>query len=239
MSLVTPRGKYTRDVRATPRTPQYQLTGRKLVRYFVSGSSRSSFNTGYSGYQPYHLGYDVKRKEGILWTGAKVSSATVFGDSSILPYALPGGVTGCSTELDFLAAQLFGSVRVRVPALYRISDTWVIDDLGRFYRSGPSGYTWMQYKLSGDFRNEVILRNDDGTYLKRSAYFFAGVAGYVPHLQEHFVFSLKYDFHHIAENKLDLRPDSIVPLEVDLHRYVHSKDLSAEVGKFFRQSKQF
>lgn len=85
----------------------------------------------------------------------------------------------------------------------------------------------------------MILRNDDGTYLKRSAYFFAGVAGYVPHLQEHFVFSLKYDFHHIAENKLDLRPDSIVPLEVDLHRYVHSKDLSAEVGKFFRQSKQF
>lgn len=239
MSVVTPRGKFTRDVHTTKSTPQYQLTGRQLVRYFVPGSRQNPFNARSSCYEPYHLGYDVKRREGVLWTGSKVSSRTVFRDSTILPYALEGGTSGCSTELDFLAAQLSGSVRVRVPAIYRISDDWVIDDLGRIYRAGPSGYTWRQYSLSGDFRNAVTLRNSDGTYLSRPAYFFAGVAGYVPRLQKHFVFSLKYDFHHIAENKLDLRPDSIVPLEVDLHRYVHSKDLSKDVKHFFRQSKQF
>lgn len=127
----------------------------------------------------------------------------------------------------------------RIPSLYRISDTWTIDDLGRLFHNRKGGLIWYQFTLSGDLRNNVTLTNADNTKLCRPAYFFSGIAGYLPHVQRQFAFSLDYDFHHVQENKLDLRPDSVVPLEVRLHRYVHSRDLQDDQSNFFRLNKKF
>ena len=236
-SVLTPRNKFTRDVFKLPRLPEYQQTRKVYVKRLVSGST-TAFDPGYSSYKPQYL--ISTRATTYIRRGARgsVNSATVFQTSTILPYKLKGDIRDYSAELEFLARQVSRTMP-RVPCLYRISDSWVIDDLGRLYCSTKSGYRWYRYRLSGDLRNNITLTNADGTKLTRPAYVFSGLAGYNPHIQYHFAFSLKYDFHHVQENKLDLRPDSIVPLETDLHRYVHSKDMNDSISRFFKLSKKF
>lgn len=237
--VLTPRNKFTRDLASLPRLPAYELSRRVCVKYDVPrGSFR--FNTGDLKYCPQHLYFDAKRSRGVLYQDRtqRSTSDRVFRDSTILPYLLIGRPSTYQPELDFLAPIIAPTVP-RVPCVYRISDTWIIDDLGRLYRDGPDGYTWYQYRLSRDLRTNITLTNSDGTKLTRPCYVFSGLAGYLPGIQHHFAFSLKYDFHHVSENKLDVRPDGIVALETDLHRYVHSNDLRDEVGEFFKQSKNW
>lgn len=233
-SIPTPRRSFTRDVRKVPFLPIYQISRRFYVKYNVP---RSHFDTSPTKYVPQRL-VTTSRGATILTGRVPVSSATVFQDSTILPYFLIGSFKPYSAELEFLSRQLVPSMP-RVPALYRISDTWVIDDLGRLFHNREGRYIWYRYNLSGDLRNNITLTNADDTKLNRAAYFFSGIAGYLPHAQERFAFSLDYDFHHTQENKLDLRPDAIVPLEVRIHRYVHSKDLEDEQSNFFRLNKKF
>lgn len=238
-SVPTPRNKYTRSLYRLTKTPKYELSRRFLVKYLVSRSS-IDFNPGDSGYTPLRVSYNPRTQRGsfIRDTQYRVSSADVFWNVTILPYAYIGTQSSVQPELDFLAPQLTGK-HPRVPAIYRISDTWIIDDMGRLYSRTLKGFTWYQYRLSGDLRSNITLTNSDGTHLTRPCYVFSGLAGYLPSIQRHFAFSLKYDFHHVQENKLDLRPDSVVPLETDLHRYVHSRDLTDEVGKFFKQKSKW
>ena len=232
-SVPTPRKTFTRDVRTVPFLPSYQISRRFYVKYNVP---RSHFDTSIVDREPQRL---VATSTGAtIRKGRPVSSATVFQDSTILPYFLLGSFKSYSAELEFLSRQLTPSMP-RVPALYRISDTWVIDDLGRLFHNRKGRYIWYQYTLSGDLRNNITLTNADQTKLNRAAYFFSGIAGYLPHAQQRFAFSLDYDFHHIQENKLDLRPDAIVPLEVRIHRYVHSHDLEDPQSNFFRLNRQF
>lgn len=233
-SVLTPRGTFTREVHRLPTLPAYQLNRRYHVKYNVPWSE---FDTSDTGYHPQRL---VTTSTGAtIRTGRNtVSSVTVFKDSTILPYFLNGNFKSYAPELEFLSRQLVPSMP-RIPTLYRISDTWVIDDLGRLFHNRKGRYIWYQYNLSGDLRNKLTLTNVDKTSLTRSAYFFSGIAGYSPFIQHKFAFSLEYDFHHVQENKLDLRPDTIVPLEVHLHRYVHSKDLEDAQSSFFRLNKKF
>ena len=234
-SIPTPRRTFTRDVKSIPFHPIYQISRRFHVKYNVP---RSYFNTSYSEHAPQRLVTTSTGATIVRGRPFTVSGASVFEDSTILPYSLIGRYQSYSAELEFLSRQLTPSMP-RVPALYRISDTWVIDDLGRLFHNYEGRYIWYQYHLSGDLRNNVKLTNADGTSLNRAAYFFSGIAGYYPHVQRQFAFSLDYDFHHVQENKLDLRPDTIVPLEVRIHRYVHSKDLKDEQSNFFRLNKKF
>jgi len=123
--------------------------------------------------------------------------------------------------------------------MYRISDDNYVDDLGRLYtRDFKSGkLQWRQYQLTGDLRNEITLCNSNGTRLKRPVYMFIGLSGYRPTAQDYFLASGKFDFHHVAENKLDLRPSQVVPLETHIHRYVHKEYTKSK--DFFTENKRF
>lgn len=170
----------------------------------------------------------------------RFTSRSVFEDPTILPYRLKVLPKQIQKEIEFLAVSIFSPVfNKRVPKLYRISDTWCVDDLGRFFREDPKTHSlvWFQYSLSGDLRNKFTLTNNDGSSLQQSAYFFVGVAGYDPRIQNHFAQSGEYDFHHVLENKLDLRPSRVVPLEIYLHRRVHEE--YTKPGEFFHRSKLF
>lgn len=250
ISVKTPRKKFTRPIQTVGR-PKYLLSPRSEVRYFhyeIPGSENQPF-----------IHFDRADISLKIWLNKlsqidsptpnpkykllertkelKYSSLTVFRDPSILPFAYKGSTKDVEKELLYLTAELHPLTKTRIPAVYRISDTFICDDLGRIYEKNRWGtWTWKQYALSADARDEVYLKNSDGTYLKRSVYLFIGVAGYSPPVQAEFLYSLKYDFHHIEENKLDLRPTRIIPLEVRLHRFIHSKNLTAQVAGFFKSS---
>lgn len=250
ISVKTPRKKFTRPIQTVGR-PKYLLSPRSEVMYFhadIPGSLDQPFIhfdsrhiadsifvyrlTQINSQAPnekYKL-IDKKRYE-------PISSLQVFRDPSILPYAYKGSPGRVTNELLYLTSEIHPLITTRIPAVYRISDSFICDDLGRIYQKNDRGtWTWKQYILTEDARDEVYLKNSDGTFLKRSVYLFIGVAGYSPAVQAEFLYSLKYDFHHIEENKLDLRPTRVIPLEVRLHRFIHSKNLTAKVAGFFKSS---
>lgn len=248
VTVKTPRNKFTRPIQVVGR-PKYLLSPRSEVRYFHPELPGSD-NQPYSHFNPGLIDdkiwvnrlsqinspspnpkYKLLTKERSI----AISSLQVFRDPSILPYTLKASPKSVENELLYLTAEIHPYVKTRIPSVFRISDTYICDDLGRIYERNKYGYyTWKQYTLTSEARDELYLKNSDGTYLKRSVYLFIGVAGYSPPVQSEFLYSLKYDFHHIEENKLDLRPTRIIPLEVRLHRFIHSKNLTAQVSGFFK-----
>lgn len=250
VSVKTPRKKFTRPIQVVGR-PKYLLSPRSDVRYFHPELPNTE-------HQP-DTHFDTTNIRDDIWVNKltqinetapnpkyklltkersqHINSLQVFRDPSILPYTLRAPVQSVENELLYLTAELHPYNKTRIPAVYRISDTYICDDLGRIYERNRYGaYTWKQYTLTSEARDELYLKNTDGTYLKRSVYLFIGVAGYSPPVQSEFLYSLKYDFHHIEENKLDLRPTRIIPLEVRLHRFIHSKNLTAQVSGFFKST---
>lgn len=131
----------------------------------------------------------------------------------------------------------------RIPTLFRISSRALCDDLGRIYvrRDDSSKFMFYQYRLSigSDLRNDITLYGyghsiDTPVKLSRSVYQFIGVAGYMPYYQSDFMFSLRYDVHHVEENRFDIRPSSLQVVHSHSHRYLHSRDLSYSKRCFFK-----
>lgn len=75
-----------------------------------------------------------------------------------------------------------------------------------------------------DFRNHTWFQSKDGD-VSLAAYIGIGLAGYDPRIQQEIYNSLKFDVHHVEENKFDLRPSALLPLPTWLHlRWVHAGD---------------
>lgn len=237
--IQTPRGKKTYSIDSlNSYKPAYRETYRDQYVPVLSEHQRAAFDSSHFDNYPYYLNVDSKGNRSIDQGQKKVSARYVFQTANILPYSIDKKDTrNLQTEIAMLSP-VYNQKTPRVPILYRISDDFAIDDLGRIYSTGKNGRLyWRQYRLYGDLRNKFTLRNRDGSYLQQSAYFFAGIAGYNPSLQDTFAGSGRFDFHHVAENRLDLRPTAVFPLETYLHRTVHD-DLT-KVRGFFKWSKQF
>lgn len=248
----TPRRKATRVLSSIyDRNPKFRTSPRSDVSIIHSKYQRRTFNsTDPAQYQPYYISpptINNGTRIPSLITRGKPNSVTaldVFLTNSILPYKPNFSFQTYEKEIELLAKSI-PSQQTRSPMLYRLSEKWVLDDLGRFYyfKKDPNTPTnnrqlyWMQYNLSSDLRNTITLSNDTGRSLKLAVYTFVGLSGYHPGVQDHFISSGKYQFHHVAENKLDLRPTSIVPLESHLHNYIH--DQYTLPGSFFKRTKLF
>lgn len=176
---------------------------------------------------------------------SNLTARDIFFNPRILPYTIDfrefsDVQSRFQPELSIVRLR-YSNLYPRVPELFRITDFSYMDDLGRFYVSNPKSPTfkleWFPYSfsLSHSFRDNIRLPGgSDGFTIARPVYMFAGCAGYPSYYQEQYLFSLRYDFHHVEENRLDVRPDSIVPIPTAFHRYIHSKDLSEKKRNFFK-----
>lgn len=240
-----PRKGFTRPIRVA-RTAKFDRTYRPNVRYFQGNLSNFQELAAHFDAKPSRLTFNIyKLNLGPTTTTQSLyeisnpnpapSALQVFKDITILPYAIQATKSFIDKELLLLQAEYRSLQTTRIPAVYRISASFICDDLGRIYRKNTLGlYEWFQFPIKPSGRNDITLKNLDGTYLKRALYTFNAVAGYSSYTQAHFLFTLQYDFHHVEENKMDIRPTRIVPLEVRLHRFIHSKNLEAQVGGFFK-----
>lgn len=239
--VYTPRGKITNRLSSVS---SYHPTYSRFIRSQVLEirvDGFHPFDTKASDFFPHYLVLDRKSRECSIdrRTDISVSALEVFKDPRILPYRSVLSPSSYKKEVELLANSVYSPIQPGTRRVYRLTDTWIIDDYGRFYSLNPdtSRYEWYQYPLSGDARNRFTLRNNDGTYLKNTPYFFNAVSGYRPLVQDYFASSGYFDFHHILENKMDLRPSSVVPLEIGLHRKIH-EEYSKTAG-FFRKSRVF
>lgn len=237
-SIRTPRPKFTRPITATKEKGPYFLSTQRSVFEVYSPRmlrwKKYDFDAGFIGGSHYILSTDEKESRPIHRSIAPVDSFSVFMSVNILPYYACFNQDQFKSEIRFLqAAYRVLSPKSRSYRMYRVSDDWFCDDMGRLYEKSFGKYIWRPYKLSGDLRNDITLTNRDGTTLRRPCYFFSGIAGYYPLVQTNFAFSLRYEFHHVGENRLDLRPTSIFPLESHIHKFVHSRDLSDARAQFF------
>lgn len=228
----TPRGKATRVISSVnDRHPQYKENPRNDIAIIHSEYQLSTFDTRFDRFFPYVI---TPSRGGQSLSFYKLpftpSARYVFEHENILPYEPDLSPKDHQKEMRLLVQSIPTSY-TRSPMLYRLSETWVVDDLGRFYYFEPQEgvppnrwkLRWYQYSLSGKLRNRITLKNYDGSALQLPVYTFVGLAGYHPGIQDYFISSGKYQFHHIEENKLDLRPTRVVPLETDLHNYIHDQ----------------
>lgn len=73
-----------------------------------------------------------------------------------------------------------------------------------------------------------------------SAYIAIGYAGYNPSVQQRMYSSLKFDVHHIDENKFDVTPSTVVPLPTWMHlRWVHASDHSTPQKSLFKKTGKY
>nr|QJQ37760.1 hypothetical protein [Cressdnaviricota sp.] len=166
------------------------------------------------------------------------TSAEIFKEPRFLPYYIsPGDMQGLNSDqrakLESVFARLSVAKTGRVPTIYRITDFTFCDDLGRIYSRGdPSAgqdvrlLYFQRFTLSApfDFRNHTWFQSKDGD-VSLAAYIGIGLAGYDPRIQQEIYNSLKFDVHHVEENKFDLRPSALLPLPTWLHlRWVHAGD---------------
>lgn len=241
-SIPTPRNKFTRDLHSQgvkDLKPLYDYYTRPLKKQF---SLRDPSIYGYFDHrQKFDTYYSISLEKGspslLEHSNTSIDSYYVFCSRTILPYIPKVFPAKVQNEIHHLYISYANQAAFRLPTLYRISDDWFIDDYGRIYDNRSGRLVWHPYNVSGKLRNNITLRNRDGTYLKRPCYFFSAIAGYHPTQQRYFAFSLKYEYHHVAENKLDLRPGSVYPLEHQVHSYVHSQDLQDPQSRFFNRNK--
>lgn len=166
------------------------------------------------------------------------SSAAIFGDPRYLPYYISGpDINSLSTDQRAKLAGVFTKLSVsrtgRTPTIYRITDFTFCDDFGRIYNRGdpasgqnPRLLYFKRFTLSKafEFRNHTWFYSKDGD-VSLAAYIGIGLAGYDPRVQQEIYNSLKFDVHHVEENRFDLRPAALLPLPTWLHlRWVHSSD---------------
>lgn len=247
--IETPRNKRTRVLSSVDdRRPKYKESIRNDIALIHSEYQLATFDSEYFDHAPYYISPPTssRGKYRFVKSRVKMSALEVFKDSRVLPYIPRISPDNFQKEIQLLDKSLPApDDKTRSPMLYRLSQKWLVDDLGRFYyffldRSrAPNSRVlrWMQYYLSGEARSRVTLTNDNGTSLTLPVYTFSGLAGYDPDIQDHFISSGRYQFHHIEENKLDLRPTRVVPLESDLHNFIH--DQYTESGGWFNRSKMF
>lgn len=240
--VVTPRKKLTRDIREGAQfKPTYLHTTRPYVKYFRSRKEVDEF--------PFHTGlieeclveadYDEYYLQGNYhYRPAKsLTSKDVFLIEPILPYIPDFDLNVVAPrELDLLSPKIQES-NARIPALYRITDKAVIDDYGRFYILDSGKWRFRPFIMDYKMRSNISLPGNSRKSVRRPCYFFSALAGYNPTVQADFLFSFKYQFHHIEENKLDIRPRSVVPIEYKVHEYLHANDLSPKLIGYFSYSK--
>lgn len=243
----TPRNKKTLHISSVKdRNPAYLSNPRDDYAIIHSKYQLDTFDRSTAKWDAYEIKYNNQTRQYYIdTTPHKYSSRKIFKSSSVLPYFPGFQFSEYYKEIQLLGPRLLSPYRSRV--LYRLSEKWVVDDLGRFFyfqkdsHLRPNQYKlcWMRYNLSKDCRNIKTLTNDPPKKLSLSLaiYTFVGLAGYNPLIQDYFINSGRYQFHHVEENKLDLRPTSVVPLEVELHNYIH--DQYTESNGWFKRSKIF
>lgn len=70
-----------------------------------------------------------------------------------------------------------------------------------------------------------------------SAYIAIGYAGYESDVQQKMYSSLKFDVHHIEENKFDVTPSTVIPLPTWMHlRWVHAADHKTPQISLFKKT---
>uniref|UniRef100_A0AAU8H4V8 Cap n=1 Tax=CRESS DNA virus TaxID=3138951 RepID=A0AAU8H4V8_9VIRU len=193
-----------------------------------------------------------------------LSSYDIYKDPTILPYYIDQKTlqTLSTTPKYALQYQKFqqaitkyqNSRKGRVPTLFRITDFTYCDDMGRIYSRAPhpkqdgaraiykdtqQRLVYQQYKLStgSDFRDETWFNGPYGSVLM-AAYIGIGYAGYNPSVQVQMYTSLQFDVHHIAENKFDVTPTTVLPLPTWMHlRWVHGSTYVKAQNTLFSRSK--
>lgn len=186
-------------------------------------------------------------------TSPKVlSSYDIFKNPTILPYYISSqeqaNIPPTQRSKWISACSKYRSARSgRTPTLYRITDFTYCDDLGRFYQRSSEAtpayslLEFVQYTLtkSADYRNPIWIRGPDGD-VSMSAYIAIGYAGYNPSVQQRMYSSLKFDVHHIDENKFDVTPSTVVPLPTWMHlRWVHASDHSTPQKSLFKKTGKY
>lgn len=193
-----------------------------------------------------------------------LSSYDIYKDPTILPYYIDQKtLQKMATEPRYaLQYQNFqkaitkyqNAKKGRVPTLYRITDFTYCDDMGRIFSRAPDPrqqksraiykdtqqrLVFQQYKLStgSDFRDETWFNGPDGA-VPLAAYIGIGYAGYSPKVQTEMYTSLQFDVHHIAENKFDVTPSTVIPLPTWMHlRWVHAATYNTTQNTLFSRTK--
>lgn len=235
----TPRKDLTRDIRqAAQFKPRYVHTTRPYIYYFRTQTQidRFPFDPGYIDSGLYEVDYNIQTSKGLY---RRIPPKTlrpkdVFLTESILPYSISLTRAQCGSELDVIAPQIQKNPR-RIPALYRITDRASIDDYGRFFILNDRGL-WELYlfRLSGNMRTQITLPGNSTKSITRPCYVFSALSGYNPYDQATFLFSQEYEFHHVEENRMDIRPNRVVPLEYRVHKYIHSNDINPKHRDYFK-----
>lgn len=224
------RNKGTQEILANAINRQERTFGslRQLSRYFDPGDSHLCQAASARGTIP-----------------KKNSSRAIFDDPTILPYYFS------PTEQSQLnptqeskwrqALTVYRTARTgRRPAIYRITDFTFCDDMGRIYHRDPRNprtLQFAQYQLTkpADYRNGTWIQGYKGD-VWMSAYIAIGYAGFAPDIQTKMYTSLKFDVHHVDENKFDVRPSTVLPLPTWMHlRWVHAADYNKIQNKLFKK----
>lgn len=165
------------------------------------------------------------------------SSASVFANPLILPYAIGTGDDALSRDsiADIYSAYAIKVGIVRTTgAIMPVCGDIYIDDLGRFYQCDNSGRLRF---LPSFFKMTERETRPSKTINKRTLpiYWWSALAGYEPEVQAAIVNSWEYDVHHMEENHFDFRPDHYAIIPSSIHRRHHSirEDFTVD---FFRQT---
>uniref|UniRef100_A0AAU8H8I5 Cap2 n=1 Tax=CRESS DNA virus TaxID=3138951 RepID=A0AAU8H8I5_9VIRU len=195
---------------------------------------------------------------------AGLSSYDIYQDPTILPYYIdPKTIQTLASQPKYaLQYQNFQKAltkyqnarRGRIPTLYRITDFTYCDDMGRIFSRAPhprqrgcrarykdsqQRLVFQQYQLDSgsDFRNATWFDGPMGA-VSMAAYIGIGYAGYAPSVQTQMYTSLQFDVHHIAENKFDVTPTTVIPLPTWMHlRWVHGSTYNNTQNTLFSRSK--
>lgn len=168
-----------------------------------------------------------------LVQSVQLSTRDVFRDPTILPYKLESVPTSHSLakQLAKFATILSGYSQLTRPRLYRVRYNFYVDELGRQYGVTESGefQFWGGSKF-GDGRTERSMTEHRPKHklisVKLALYAWNGLAGLSSVSMARILVSKAFDFHHVAENLFDIRPESIYPIPSFLHRYIHSQSYS-------------
>lgn len=192
-----------------------------------------------------------------------LSSYDIYKDPTILPYYIDQKTIQTLASQPRYALQYQNLQKAitkyqnarkgRIPTLYRITDFTYCDDMGRIFSRAPhpkqqgsraiykdpqQRLVFQQYKLTtgSDFRDETWFNGPDGAVLM-AAYIGIGYAGYNPSVQTQMYTSLQFDVHHIAENKFDVTPTTVIPLPTWMHlRWVHGSTYNTTQNTLFSRS---
>ena len=229
-----PRTSYSsvnpRDEAQLRRHPQYPRYPSRDYTVLEAQSFNDFFDTKYQ----YDLDYIDYNPDNRSFTIQHVSrtTATAALDPRILPFKLPKPSTGDKRQQlirnNARSFQLYGAITrdyhnpLGNLQLYRITSTEVCDQLGRHYQRASDG-KYRIHLTTGypDLRPEVTCKGN-GTSISAYTYKWNAIAGFPRSTQSRLFFSRQYDYHHVAENRVDIRPDRILAIPTALHRYAHS-----------------